>query len=523
MISLKTLIQNLMDAITHLDFFSFVFLAFWGIFAVTWYAWLCFNKRDGSDTPPGPPGLPLIGNLLSLDPELHKYFTSLSQTYGPIFSLQLGSKYGVVVSSPSMARQVLKDHDVIFANGDVPVAGRVATYGGRDIVWTPHGSEWRMLRKVLVQWMLSNTNLDSVYVLRRKEVRKTVGYLYSRFGSPVDVGEQMFMTAFNVVTGMVWGGTVEGNERVTVGTEFREVVARVTELLGKPNLSDFFFGLARFDLQGVEKQMGLLAQQFDQIFEKMVNQQKRRNKDQSGNGEESIDFLDFLLKLKDDESSKIPLTMAHIKALLMDIVVGGTHTSANTIEFAMTEIMSNPDMMKRIQQELESVVGKNNVVEESHIHKLPYLHAILKETLRLYPVIPLLVPHCPSETTTIGGYTIPKGSRVFVNVWAIHRDPFVWDNPLHFDPSRFLDSRLDFRGNDFSYLPFGSGRRICAGIALAEKNLLYFVATLMHSFDWRVPQGQKLDISVKFGIVLKKRTPLIAIPTPRLSNQALHE
>ncbi|XP_054808630.1 carnosic acid synthase-like [Prosopis cineraria] len=146
--------------------------------------------------------------------------------------------------------------------------------------------------------------------------------------------------------------------------------------------------------------------------------------------------------------------------------------------------------MKRIQQELGSIVGKDNAVEESHIHKLPYLLAVLKETPRLYPILPLLVPHCPNETATIGGYTIPKGSRVFVNMWAIHRDPYVWDNPLHFDPSRFLDSQLDFKSNDFGYLPFGSGRGICTGIALAEKNLLYFVATLMHSFDWRVPQGQ---------------------------------
>jgi len=122
----------------------------------------------------------------------------------------------------------------------------------------------------------------------------------------------------------------------------------------------------------------------------------------------------------------------------------------------------------------------------------------------------------------VGGYTIPKGSRVFINVWAIHRDPSIWEKPLEFDPTRFLDAKWDFTGNDFSYFPFGSGRRICAGIAMAERTVLYFLATLLHLFDWTIPQGENLDVSEKFGIVLKKKTPLVVIPTPRLSNPKLY-
>lgn len=206
-----------------------------------------------------------------------------------------------------------------------------------------------------------------------------------------------------------------------------------------------------------------------------------------------------------------------------DMVVGGTDTSSNTIEFALAELMHNPKVMKSVQEELEAVVGKDNMVEESHIYKLPYLQAVMKETLRLHPALPLLVPHCPSETTIVGGYTIPKGSRVFVNVWAIHRDRSIWEKPLEFDPTRFLDAKWDFSGNDLNYFPFGSGRRICAGIAMAEKTVLHFLATLVHLFDWAIPEGEKLDVSEKFGIVLKKKTPLVAIPTPRLSNSDLYK
>ncbi|KAM5572788.1 flavonoid 3'-monooxygenase CYP75B137-like [Rosa sericea] len=489
---------------------------------VLWYAWLYFKSSDSnSRLPPGPRPLPLVGNLLSLDPELHSYFAGLAHTYGPIYKLRLGTKLGIVITSPSVAREVLKDHDVTFANRDVPAAGRAASYGGSDIVWTPYGAEWRMLRKVCVLKMLSNTTLDSVHELRRKQVRRTVGFFYGRVGSPVDVGEQMFLTVMNVITNMLWGGTVQ-EEGAGLGAEFRQVVGEMTELLAKPNVSDFYPGLARFDLQGVFKQMEGLGKRFDAIFERVIDQRLRMEKE-GAKEEGSKDFLTFLLRLKEEGDSKTPFTMTHLKALLMDMVVGGTDTSSNTIEFAMSEVMNKPEVLQKVQQELEAVVGKNSIVEESHIHKLPYLYAVMKETLRLHPVLPLLVPHCPSETCTVGGYTIPKGSRIFVNVWAIHRDPSSWENPLEFDPTRFLDSKWDYSGSDFKYFPFGSGRRICAGIAMAERMVMHSLATLLHSFDWKLPQGEKLDLSEKFGIVLKKKIPLVAIPTPRLSDPALYE
>jgi cytochrome P450 len=185
--------------------------------------------------------------------------------------------------------------------------------------------------------------------------------------------------------------------------------------------------------------------------------------------------------------------------------------------------MNKPEVMKKAQQELEGVVGKDKIVEESDIHKLPYLHAVMKETLRLHPALPLLVPHCPSQTCTVGGYTITKGSRVFVNVWAIHRDPSIWENPLNFDPERLSNDKWDYSGSDFNYFPFRSGHRICAGIAMAERTVMFSVATLLHSFDWKLPHGHKLDLSEKFGIVLKKKIPLLAIPTPRLPHPSLYQ
>ncbi|CAL5432798.1 unnamed protein product [Camellia sinensis] len=300
---------------------------------------------------------------------------------------------------------------------------------------------------------------------------------------------------------MLWGVTVQGQERASIGASFQVVVADSMELLAKPNLSDFFPGLARFDLQGLKKQLLGIVMRFNRIFDAITDKGPRL----------------------EGGDAKTPLTMTHLKVLFMDMVLGGTETTSNAIEFAMAEMMNKPEVMKKAQQELETVVGKDSIVEESHINKLPYLQAILKEVLRLHPVLPLMVPHCPSQTCIIGGYTIPKGARVFINVWAIHRDPSIWENPLEFRPERFLDGKWGYRGADFNYFPFGSGRRMRAGIAMAERMLFFSLASILHSFDWKLPEGEKLNLSEKFGIVLKKRVPLMAIPTPRLSNPTLYE
>lgn len=283
---------------------------------VLWFIWIYYVKSEkvNPPLPPGPRRLPLVGNLLSLDPELHTYFAGQARTYGPILTLQLGQKVGIVVTSPALAREVLKEQDSKFANRDVPVAGLEATYGGKDIVWTPYGPEWRMLRKVCVREMLSNATLDSVYTLRRKEVRQTIGYIYSKVGSPVNIGEQMFLTVLNVITSMMWGGTVEGEARAELGAEFRQLVNDMTGLLGMPNVSDFYPHLARFDLQGIQKKMKGLAIRLDEIFETMISQRQKMEEKKDGSNK---DFLEFLLKLKDEQDAQVPFTMTHVKALLM--------------------------------------------------------------------------------------------------------------------------------------------------------------------------------------------------------------
>jgi len=201
-------------------------------------------------------------------------------------------------------------------------------------------------------------------------------------------------------------------------------------------------------------------------------------------------------------------------------VVGGTETTSTTMEWVVARLLQHPEAMKRVHDEMNIVIGLDNTIElESQLSKLQYLEAVIKETLRLRPPLPFLVPRCPSQTGTVGGYTIPKGAQVILNVWTIHRDPDIWEDALEFRPERFLseDGKLDYWGSKFEYLPFGSGRRICAGLPLAEKMIMLMLAFL-HSFEWSLPSETVLEFSGKFGVVVKKMKPLVVIPRPLNQN-----
>jgi len=286
------------------------------IFSILWYL---FKRSPQPPLPPGPRGLPIVGNLPFLDPDLHTYFTKLAQSHGPIFKLNLGSKLTVVVNTPSLAREILKDQDINFSNHDVPLTARAVTYGGLDLVWLPYGAEWRMLRKVCVLKLLSRRTLDSFYELRRKEIRERTRYLYQKGQeeSPVNVGDQVFLTMMNLTMNMLWGGSVKAEEMESVGTEFKEVISEITRLLGEPNVSDFFPRLARFDLQGLVKKMHVCARELDAILDRAIEQlQLLRSRD--GDDGECKDFLQHLMKLKDQEAdSEVPITVNHVKAVLV--------------------------------------------------------------------------------------------------------------------------------------------------------------------------------------------------------------
>lgn len=206
---------------------------------------------------------------------------------------------------------------------------------------------------------------------------------------------------------------------------------------------------------------------------------------------------------------------------IQDLFAAGTDTSAITTEWALAELINHPDIMKKAREELDSVVGKNRLVEESDIPNLPYLQAIVKETLRLHPTGPMIVRES-TETCPINGYEIPARTRLFINVWAIGRDPNHWQNPLEFRPERFIGedgrSQLDVRGQHFHLLPFGSGRRACPGISLALYVVHSTLAAMIQCFDWKVSGGNgTVDMEEGPGLTLPRAYPLVCVPVTRIN------
>ncbi|XWS61921.1 hypothetical protein CRYUN_Cryun07bG0166100 [Craigia yunnanensis] len=527
-----TLYSWLLDGSNQKDgFFRVVFSFLIATLAISlWHLWTNRkSKKLIAPLPPGPRGLPLVGYLPFLGTDnLHLVFTKLAGVYGPIYKLWLGNKLCVVISSPSLAKEVVRDHDITFSERDPPIAAQICTFGCNDIAFDSYSSpSWKKKRKVLAAEMLSNASLNACYELRREQVMKTIGDVYKNVGKPFDIGELSFFTAINAVMNMVWGGKLRGEKGATIEGHFKEISAELMVLLGKPNISDIFPVLARLDIQGIARGMKKISHLFDQLFESVIKLRMNvatEKEKVDGKSEKKLDFLQLLLELKENEDSASSITMNQLKGMLMDIVVGGTDTTSTMVEWTMAELIQHPEIMEKVKKEIDDVVGLNSTVEEVHLPNLRYLHAVIKETFRLHPALPLLVPRCPSLSNTIGGYTIPKGSRVFLNTWSIHRDPHIWYNPSEFQPERFLNDpdKFDYYGNDFRFMPFGSGRRKCPGRPLAEKMLYFILASFLHSFEWKLPQGTEHDLSGKFGIVMKKQKPLLLIPIPRLPNIELY-
>lgn len=192
--------------------------------------------------------------------------------------------------------------------------------------------------------------------------------------------------------------------------------------------------------------------------------------------------------------------------------MAGSETTSSTIEWALTELLSNPESLNKAKAELGQAVGADRTFEEDDIDNLPYLKAVIKETLRLHPPIPFLVPRRAMEDTNFQGYHIPKDTQVLVNAWAIGRDPEVWDEPWSFKPERFLGSTVDYKGQNYELIPFGAGRRMCAGVPLAHRMLHLILGSLLHQFDWELDCKEKIDMNDRMGITVRKAEPLIAVP-----------
>ncbi|KAL9341171.1 hypothetical protein Peur_067390 [Populus x canadensis] len=472
--------------------------------------------------PPGPKGLPLVGSMHMMDQITHRGLAKLAKQYGGLFHMRMGYLHMVTVSSPEIARQVLQVQDNIFSNRPANIAIRYLTYDRADMAFAHYGPFWRQMRKLCVMKLFSRKRAES-WESVRDEVDSMLKTVEANIGKPVNLGELIFTLTMNITYRAAFGAKNEGQD------EFIKILQEFSKLFGAFNMSDFIPWLGWIDPQGLSARLVKARKALDKFIDSIIDDHIQKRKQNNFSEDAETDMVDDMLAFYSEEARKvdesddlqkaISLTKDNIKAIIMDVMFGGTETVASAIEWAMAELMKSPEDQKRVQQELADVVGLERRVEESDIEKLTFLKCALKETLRMHPPIPLLL-HETSEDAEVAGYFIPKQTRVMINAYAIGRDKNSWEDPDAFKPSRFLKPGVpDFKGNHFEFIPFGSGRRSCPGMQLGLYTLDLAVAHLLHCFTWELPDGMKpseLDMTDMFGLTAPRATRLVAVPSKRV-------
>ncbi|XP_027905557.1 cytochrome P450 83B1-like [Vigna unguiculata] len=467
--------------------------------------------------PPGPRGLPIIGNLYQLNnSSLYLQLWQLSKKYGPVFSLKLGLRSAIVVSSPKLAKEVMKDHDLEFCGRPKLLGQQKLSYNGIDIAFCPYNSYWREIRKICVVHLLSSIRVSNFSSIRHFEVKQMIRKISMQASSSkvTNLSDALMSLTSTIICRIAFGRRYEdeGTER----SKFHGLLNECQAMMGMFFFSDYIPFLGWIDrITGLRARLENNFKELDTFYQEVIDEHMDPNRKTP----ENEDLIDVLLQLKKQRSFSVDLENDHIKAVFMNMLVAATDTTAATTIWAMTALLKNPRVMKKVQEEIRNLAGEKDFLSEDDIQKLPYFKAVIKETLRLHLPAPLLVPRETNEACILEGYEIPAKTIVYVNAWAVHRDPNTWKDPDEFFPERFLDNTIDFRGQNFEFIPFGAGRRICPGLIMAIASLDLILANLLKSFDWELPAGmtkEDIDTEVLPGITQHKKNPLCVLAKVRI-------
>ncbi|NP_001313070.1 5-epiaristolochene 1,3-dihydroxylase-like precursor [Nicotiana tabacum] len=445
-------------------------------------------KNSNSQTkqlPPGPWKIPILGSMLHmLGGEPHHILRDLAKKYGPIMHLQFGEISAVVVTSREMAKEVLKTHDVVFASRPKIVAMDIICYNQSDIAFSPYGDHWRQMRKICVMELLNAKNVRSFSSIRRDEVVRLIDSIRSdsSSGELVNFTQRIIWFASSMTCRSAFGQVLKGQD--VFAKKIREVIGLAEGF----DVADIFPSYKFLHvLSGMKRKLLNAHLKVDAIVEDVINEHKKN------------------------------LATGKTNGALGDMFAAGTETSSTTTVWAMAEMMKNPNVFNKAQAEVRETFKDKVTFDEIDAEELEYLKLVIKETLRLHPPSPLLVPRECREDTDINGYTIPAKTKVMVNVWALGRDPKYWDDAESFKPERFEQCSVDFFGNNFEFLPFGGGRRICPGMSFGLANLYLPLAQLLYHFDWKLPSGMMpgdLDLTELAGITIARKGDLYLMATP---------
>ncbi|KAI3787424.1 hypothetical protein L1987_41883 [Smallanthus sonchifolius] len=440
---------------------------------------LWFTQQTSHRLPPGPPRWPIVGNLLQLGPLPHRDLASFCERYGPLVYLRLGNVDAITTNDPNITREILLKQDDVFASRPQTLAAIHLAYNCGDVALAPFGPRWKWMQRICMEQLLTTKRLESFTKQRASEAQHLVQDVWAlaQADGPINLREALGAFSMNNVTRMLLRKQYfgSGSAGPKEALEFMHITHELFWLLGLIYLGDYLPFWRWIDPYGED-------------------------------GKEDMDDT-------------------QIKALVQDMIAAATDTSAVTNEWAMAEVIKHPHVLRKIQEELDNVVGPDRMVSESDLSNLTYLRCVVRETFRMHPAGPFLIPHESLRATEINGYYIPAKTRVFINTHGLGRNTIIWDDINVFRPERHLTTdgtRVEIsHGDDFKILPFSAGKRKCPGAPLGVTFVLMGLARLFHCFDWSPPDGLKcedIDTEEMYGMTMPKAKPLMAVAKPRLAS-----
>ncbi|OIT30412.1 cytochrome p450 71a4 [Nicotiana attenuata] len=424
--------------------------------------------------------------------------------------LHLGNKPVVVASSVDAARDIMKTHDLVWSSRPKSSIADRLFYGSKDIAFSPYGEYWRQVRSVTVFHLLSNKRVQSFRDVGEEEILNMIENIRRECessSSVIDLRDLFCSLTNNIIS------------RVALGRKYgihgKTTLDGFVNLLGTFNVGEYIPWLEWFNkISGLDTKVEKAANEMDTFLESVIEEHIRKEEYCSG---EAKDLVDVLLEIQNGNETCFPLQRDSLKAILLDTFAAGTDTTYTALDWIMTELLRHPRAMVKLQNEVRQLAQGKSEITEDDLGNMQYLKAVIKETLRLHPPNPLLLPRESLEDVKLLGYHIPAKTQVIINAWAIGRDPLSWENPDKYRPERFLNNDIDVKGLNFELIPFGAGRRGCPGIGFAIIVNELAIARLVHKFNFALPEGIKgedLDMTEGTGITIRRKSPLLAVATP---------
>ncbi|TVU44161.1 hypothetical protein EJB05_03596, partial [Eragrostis curvula] len=399
------------------------------------------------------------------------------------FPNAVGRLVDVLTGAASRREKVFRDLDAFF---DVIIdqhldPARATPENGPDLIDVTVG----LMKQ---QYQLGSLSFTRDHIKGLLSVDKLISRLTSAGGKPVFLDDHIFGVMDGII-GTVALGSIYGTDQFAHKKHFHDVFDEAMTAKASFTAEDYFpnlVGRLVDRLTGVVYQRERAFKDLDEFYEMVIQQHLESSHAKPDNGPDLIDTLIGLIK---EHQGSFKFTKDHVKGILSNVFGGAVDTSSVTMVWAMAEMVKNPTVLKKAQEDVRVVVGNKNRVQPEDIPKLKYLKMVVKETLRLHPTVPLLVPRETLRHVKICGYDVPAKTRLFVNTWSTGRDSASWDNPEKFNPDRFEGKDVDFNGTNFEFIPFGAGRRMCPGIAMGVATTEFTLANLLYCFDWELPEG----------------------------------